>query len=69
MMILKYDRERAREGCQSLPGAAGSLFLVKFPSAPVLLADGPLVGFLAGGSRAGRRDPCGGRFRTGVSPC
>ena len=27
------------------------------------------VGFLAGGSRAGRWDPCGGRFRTGVSPC
>ena len=54
-------------GVQSLPGATGCLHLVKFPAAPVLLADGPQ--FLAGGSRAGRRDPCGGHSRTEVSPC
>ena len=45
-------------GVSSLPGATGSLLPVKFP-----------VGFLAGCSCAGRRDPCGGCFRTGVSPC
>ena len=28
-------------GVQSLPGATGNLLPVKFPTAPVLLADGP----------------------------
>ena len=32
------------EGCRSLPGATGSLLPVKFPVAPVLLADGPQLG-------------------------
>ena len=31
-------------GVSSLPGATGSLLLVKFPAAPVLLADGPQLG-------------------------
>ena len=31
-------------GVSSLPGATGSLLPVKFPSAPVLLADGPRLG-------------------------
>ena len=31
-------------GASSLPGAAGSLLPVKFPAAPVLLADGPQLG-------------------------
>ena len=39
-------------GVSSLPGAAGDLFTVMFPVAPVLLAGGPQ--FLAGCSRAGR---------------
>ena len=32
-------------GVSSLPGATGSLFPVKFPAAPVLLADGPQLGY------------------------
>ena len=52
-------------GQSYLPSATGSLLPVKFPAAPVLLADGPQ--FLAGCSRAGQRDPCGGHFWTGVS--
>ena len=32
-------------GVLSLPGATGSLLPVKFPAAPVLLADGPQLGF------------------------
>ena len=31
-------------GVSSLPGATGSLLPVKFPAAPVLLADGPQLG-------------------------
>ena len=31
-------------GVWSLPGAAGKLLPVKFPTAPVLLADGPQLG-------------------------
>ena len=31
-------------GASSLPGATGSLLPVKFPAAPVLLADGPQLG-------------------------
>ena len=31
-------------GVRSLPGATGSLLPVKFPAAPVLLADGPQLG-------------------------
>ena len=51
-------------GQSYLPGATGSLLPVKFPAVPVLLA---ADGFLAGCSRAGRRDPCGGHFWMGVS--
>ena len=32
-------------GVSSLPGATGSLLPVKFPAAPVLLADGPQLGY------------------------
>ena len=31
-------------GVSSLPGATGSLLPIKFPAAPVLLADGPQLG-------------------------
>ena len=40
-------------GVFSLPGATGSLLPVRFPVAPVLLAGGLQLGFLAGCSRAG----------------
>ena len=33
-----------RRGQSYLPGATGSLLPVKFPAAPVLLADGPQLG-------------------------
>ena len=32
-------------GVSSLPGDTGSLLPGKFPAAPVLLADGPLLGY------------------------
>ena len=47
------------EGVSSLPGATGSLLLVKFPAAPVLLAGGPQLGSWQVAVVRGRRDPCG----------
>ena len=61
------------EGSRTSPGATGSVLSVKFPTAPVLLADGPQLvigGLQLCGSDPlglGRRDPCGGHFWTGVS--
>ena len=42
--LLGTLSRRMGEGCRSLPGATGSLLPVKFPAAPVLLADGPQLG-------------------------
>ena len=54
MMMLEYDREWAQCGCRKIEcllrtlsrrmGATGGLLPVKFPAAPVLLADGPQLG-------------------------
>ena len=54
-------------GQSHLPGTTGSLPPVKFPAAPVLLADGPQLGSWRVAVVRGRRDPCGGHFWTGVS--
>ena len=55
-------------GVSSLPGATGSLLSVKFPPAPVLLADGPQLGSwqvavvrvdeTPAGDVSGRESPC-----------
>ena len=55
-------------GASSLPGAIGSLLLVKLPAAPVLLADGPQLGYwqvavvrvdeTPMGDASGRKCPC-----------
>ena len=56
-------------GVRSLPGATGNLPLVKFPTTPVLLADGPQLGSWQVAVVQVDETPAGGRLRMGVSPC
>ena len=54
-------------GASSLPGATGSLLPVKFPAAPVLLADGPQLGSWQVAVMRVDETPVGGHFGMEVS--